>query len=162
MNVTPPDTKSDGTLFGGVTDRYQEPRSWLFQLSQFLQIHQRIAWGHLLDELSCSRSPTASSALRHRVMVLAPRQPIPHGRPYRYHLNGSVHMMIARKRVGLMLTHRLVVRHSVDYSSSDHFSLGDSSSSSSSEISSDSSADALSDSASSRSYSDHSLPASPS
>ncbi|GJT92442.1 putative reverse transcriptase domain-containing protein [Tanacetum coccineum] len=54
----------------------------------------------------------------------------------------------------------------VDYSSSDHFSSEDSSSdsslSSSSETSSDSSADALSDSASSRSYSDHSLPASPS
>ncbi|GKB04717.1 hypothetical protein Tco_0832912 [Tanacetum coccineum] len=52
--------------------------------------------------------------------------------------------------------------HSVDYSSSDHFSSDDSSSSSSSETSSDSSADALSDSASSRSSSDHSLPASPS
>ncbi|GJU92748.1 hypothetical protein Tco_1317504, partial [Tanacetum coccineum] len=54
----------------------------------------------------------------------------------------------------------------LDYSSSDHFSSedssSDSSSSSSSETSSDSSADALSDSASSRSYSDHSLPASPS
>ncbi|GJZ56733.1 putative reverse transcriptase domain-containing protein [Tanacetum coccineum] len=112
------------------------------------------------------RSPTSSSALRRRVMVLAPRQPIPHGRPYRYHLNGLVHMVTARKRVGPMLTHRLAVRHSVDYSSLDHFSLDDSSSSSSSSSSSgtslDSSADALSDSASSRSSSDHSLPASPS
>ncbi|GJU48967.1 hypothetical protein Tco_1218522 [Tanacetum coccineum] len=61
-----------------------------------------------------------------------------------------------------MPTHRLAVRHSVDYSSSDHFSSDDSSSSSSSETSSDSSADALSDSASSRSSFDHSLPASPS
>ncbi|GJU11591.1 putative reverse transcriptase domain-containing protein [Tanacetum coccineum] len=224
------------------------PKSWLFLLSQFLQIYQRIVWGHLLDELSClilslplfpdttpsvipptthidttpiptvsptipsspdytptspatlpflsstdnslnsdildtppspthgtpfiettlstQRSPTSSSALRRRVMVLAPRQPIPHGRPYRYHLNGLVHMVTARKRVGPMLTHRLAVRHSVDYSSLDHFSLDDSSSSSSSSSSSgtslDSSADALSDSASSRSSSDHSLPASPS
>ncbi|GKC54891.1 putative reverse transcriptase domain-containing protein [Tanacetum coccineum] len=75
-------------------------------------------------------------------------------------------MMTARKRVGPLPTHRLAVRHSVDYSSSDHFSSddssSDSSSSSSSETSSDSSADALSDSASSRSSSDHSLPASPS
>ncbi|GJZ83748.1 hypothetical protein Tco_0648921 [Tanacetum coccineum] len=71
-------------------------------------------------------------------------------------------MMTARKRVGPMPTHRLAMRHSVDYSSSDHFSSDDSSSSSSSETSSDSSADALSDSASSRSSSDHSLPASPS
>ncbi|GKE55935.1 hypothetical protein Tco_1495120, partial [Tanacetum coccineum] len=66
------------------------------------------------------------------------------------------------KRVGPLPTHHLAVRHSVDYSSSDHFSLDnssrDSSSSSSSETSSDSSADALSDSASSRSSSDHSLP----
>ncbi|GKG06862.1 hypothetical protein Tco_0329831, partial [Tanacetum coccineum] len=59
-------------------------------------------------------------------------------------------------------THRLAVRHSVDYSSLDHFSSDDSSrdssSSSSSETSLDSSTDALSDSASSRSSSDHSLP----
>nr|GFD36433.1 hypothetical protein [Tanacetum cinerariifolium] len=38
--------------------------------------------------LSTQRSPTTSGALRRRVMVLAPGQPIPHGRPYRYHLNG--------------------------------------------------------------------------
>ncbi|GJZ12311.1 putative reverse transcriptase domain-containing protein [Tanacetum coccineum] len=67
-------------------------------------------------------------------------------------------MMTARKRVGPLPTHRLAVRHSVDYSSLDHFSLDDSSSSSSSENSSDSSADSLSDSTSSHSSSDHSLP----
>ncbi|GJX79564.1 putative reverse transcriptase domain-containing protein, partial [Tanacetum coccineum] len=99
--------------------------------------------------LSTQRSPTASSALRRRVMVLAPGQPIPHGRPYRYHLNGPVYMLIARKRVGPLPTHRLAVRHSVDYSSSGHFSSDDSSSSSSSETSLDSHVDALSDSASS-------------
>ncbi|GKF75379.1 hypothetical protein Tco_0224823, partial [Tanacetum coccineum] len=72
-------------------------------------------------------------------------------------------MMTTKKRVGLLPTHRLTVRHLVDYSSSDHFSLDDSSrdssSSSSSKTSLDYSADALSDSASSRSSSDHSLPA---
>ncbi|GJT36712.1 putative reverse transcriptase domain-containing protein [Tanacetum coccineum] len=111
--------------------------------------------------LSTQRSPIASGALRRRVMVLAPGQPIPHGRLYRYHLNGPVHMMTAMKRVGSLPTHRLAVRHSVDYSSSDHFSLDDSlrdsSSSSSSETSSDSFVNDLSDSASSRSSSDHSL-----
>ncbi|GJT82660.1 hypothetical protein Tco_1057002 [Tanacetum coccineum] len=60
--------------------------------------------------------------------------------------------MTARKRIGLLPTHRLTVRHSVYYSSSDHFSSDDSSSSSSSssssETSSDSSVDALSNSAS--------------
>ncbi|GJY83505.1 hypothetical protein Tco_0496881, partial [Tanacetum coccineum] len=116
--------------------------------------------------LSTQRSPTASGALRRRVMVLAPGQPIPHGRPYRYHLNGLIHMMTARKSVGPLPTHRLDVRHSVDYSSSNHFYFYDSSSNSSlslsSKTSSDSSADALSDSASSRSSSNHSLPASPS
>ncbi|GKG14825.1 hypothetical protein Tco_0354425, partial [Tanacetum coccineum] len=76
--------------------------------------------------------------------------------------NGPVHMMTVRKRVGPLPTHRLAVRHSVDYSSSDYFSSDDSSSSSSSETSLDSSADALSDFASSCSSSDHSLPASPS
>nr|GFA39442.1 hypothetical protein [Tanacetum cinerariifolium] len=59
-------------------------------------------------------------------MVLAPGQPIPHGRPYRYHLNGLIHMMTTRKGVGPLPTHRLAMRHSVDYSSSDHFSLDDS------------------------------------
>ncbi|GJQ96156.1 putative reverse transcriptase domain-containing protein [Tanacetum coccineum] len=66
-------------------------------------------------------------------------------------------MMTARKRVGPLPTHRLAVRHSVDYSSSDHFSSDDSSSSSSLETSSDSFADALSNSASSHSSSNHSL-----
>ncbi|GJW82843.1 hypothetical protein Tco_0155988 [Tanacetum coccineum] len=114
--------------------------------------------------LSTQRSPVASSALRRRVMILSPGQPIPHGRPYRYHPNGLVHMITARKRVGPLPTHRLAVIHSVDYSSSNHFSSNDSSSSSSSssssETSSDSSADGLSDSASSHSSSDHSLPVS--
>nr|GEW67883.1 hypothetical protein [Tanacetum cinerariifolium] len=36
-------------------------------------------------------------------MVLAPGQPIPHGRPYHNHLNGPVHMMTARKRVGPLI-----------------------------------------------------------
>ncbi|GJS77993.1 hypothetical protein Tco_0727874 [Tanacetum coccineum] len=108
--------------------------------------------------LSTQRSPAVSGALRRQVMILSLGQPIPHGRPYCYHLNGPVHMMTVRKRVGPLPTHRLAVRHSVDYSSSYHFSLDDSSSSSSSETSSDSSVDALSDSASSHSSSDHSLP----
>ncbi|GJV12984.1 putative reverse transcriptase domain-containing protein [Tanacetum coccineum] len=72
-------------------------------------------------------------------MVLAPGQPIPYGRPYRYHLNGPLIIILL-----------------------DHFSLDDSSSSSSSETSSNSPGDALSDSASSRSSPDHSLPTSPS
>nr|GEZ70308.1 hypothetical protein [Tanacetum cinerariifolium] len=97
------------------------------------------------------------------VMILAPGQPIPHGRSYRYHLNGSIHMMTVRKRVGQLPTHRLDVRHSVDCSSSDHFSSDDSSrdssSSSSSNTFSDSSTDILSNFASSHSSSDHSLPA---
>ncbi|GKB14131.1 hypothetical protein Tco_0848054, partial [Tanacetum coccineum] len=116
--------------------------------------------------LSTQRSPTTSGALRRRVMILAPGQPIPYGRPYRYHLNGPVHMMTARKRVGPLPTHRLAVTQLIDFSSLNHFSSDDSSSSlsssSSSETSSDSSTDALSDSASSCSSSDHSLPVSPS
>ncbi|GJW03183.1 putative reverse transcriptase domain-containing protein [Tanacetum coccineum] len=111
---------------------------------------------------STDDSSDKSGALRLRVMVLAPGQPIPHGRPYRYHINGPVHMMTARKKVRPLPTHCLAVRHSVDYSSLDHFSLDDSlrdsSSSSSLETSSDSSTDALSYSASSNLSSDHSLP----
>ncbi|GKB73688.1 hypothetical protein Tco_0935100 [Tanacetum coccineum] len=107
--------------------------------------------------LSTQSTPVVSGALHRRVMILALGQPIPDGRPCRYHLNGSVHMMTARKRVGPLPTHRLAERHSVDYSSSDHFALDDSSrdssSSSSSETSLNPSSDDLSDSSS-----DHSLP----
>ncbi|GKE06868.1 hypothetical protein Tco_1398886 [Tanacetum coccineum] len=89
---------------------------------------------------------------RRRVMILSLGQPIPHGRPYRYHLNGPIHMMTARKRVGPFPTHRLAVRHSADHSSSD----------SSSKASSDFHLDASSDSSLRHPLSDHSLPNLPS
>ncbi|GJV13225.1 hypothetical protein Tco_1354766 [Tanacetum coccineum] len=79
-------------------------------------------------------------------------QPIPHGRPYRYHLNGPIHMMTARKRVGPLPTLRLAVRHSADHSSSD----------SSSETLSDFHSDASSDSSLRHSLPDHSSPDLPS
>ncbi|GKB72204.1 hypothetical protein Tco_0933616 [Tanacetum coccineum] len=41
-----------------------------------------------MTTLSTQSTPVASGALRRRVMILAHGQPIPHGRPYRYHLNG--------------------------------------------------------------------------
>ncbi|GJT70415.1 hypothetical protein Tco_1029701 [Tanacetum coccineum] len=74
--------------------------------------------GTLFTEInpSTQRSPIIP---RRRVMILSPRQPIPHGRPYRYHLNGPVYMMTVRKRVGSLPTPRLAVRHYVDHSSSD-------------------------------------------
>ncbi|GKB65069.1 hypothetical protein Tco_0921255 [Tanacetum coccineum] len=102
----------------------------------------------------------APFGVRHRrVTILSPGQPIPHGRPYRYHPNRPVHMMTTRKRVGPLLTHRLAVRHSVDYSSSDYFTLDDSSrdspSNSSSETPLDSFLDALSDFSCGHSSSDH-------
>nr|GEY91510.1 copia protein [Tanacetum cinerariifolium] len=65
---------------------------------------------------STQRSPIIP---RRRVMILAPGQPILHGRPYRYHPNGPVHMMTARKRVGPLPVQQLAVRHSVDHSSPD-------------------------------------------
>ncbi|GKB26795.1 hypothetical protein Tco_0866196 [Tanacetum coccineum] len=98
---------------------------------------------------STQRSPTIP---RRRVMLLASGQPIPYGRPYRYHLNGPVHMMTARKRVRPLPTHRLAERHSTDHSSSD----------SSSEASSDFHSDASSDPSSRHSLSDHSSPVLPS
>nr|GEZ38068.1 hypothetical protein [Tanacetum cinerariifolium] len=106
--------------------------------------------------LSTQRSPAASGALHHRVMIITPGQPIPHGRPYRYHPNGSVHMMTAMKKVGLLPNYHLTVRHSVNYSSSDPFTSDDSS-----ETSLDSSLDDLSDSSSGHSSSDHSSPVLP-
>ncbi|GJT89232.1 hypothetical protein Tco_1070949 [Tanacetum coccineum] len=112
---------------------------------------------------STQRSPVIP---RRRVMILAPGHPIPYGRPYCYHLNGLVHMMTMRKRVGPLPTLRLAVRHSVDHSSSDYFSPNDSardsSSDSSLEASSDFHSDASSDSSSRHSLSDHSSPDLPS
>ncbi|GKD21773.1 hypothetical protein Tco_1223476, partial [Tanacetum coccineum] len=110
--------------------------------------------------LSAQSTPITSGALCRRVMILSPGQPIPYVRLYRCHLNGPVHMMTVRKRVGPLPTHRLAVRHLIDYSSSDHFASDDSlrdsspssSLSSSSETSSDPSSDDLSNSSS-----DHSL-----
>ncbi|GJZ80516.1 hypothetical protein Tco_0645510, partial [Tanacetum coccineum] len=98
---------------------------------------------------STQRSPIIP---RRRVMILSPGQPIPHRRPYRYHLNGPIHMMTARKRVGPLPTHRLTVRHSANHSSSD----------SSSEASSYFHSDASSDSSSRHSSSDYSSPDLPS
>ncbi|GJY59962.1 hypothetical protein Tco_0459854, partial [Tanacetum coccineum] len=91
---------------------------------------------------STQRSPIIP---RCRVMLLAPGHPIPHGQPYRYHLNGPVHMMTARKRVGPLPTHYLAVRHPADHSSLD----------SSSEASSDFHSDASSDSSLRHLLSDH-------
>nr|GFA15780.1 reverse transcriptase domain-containing protein [Tanacetum cinerariifolium] len=68
------------------------------------------------DSPASERSPVIP---RRRVMILSPGQPIPHGRPYRYYLNGPVHMMIARKRVKPLPVQQLSVRHPVDHSSSD-------------------------------------------
>ncbi|GJY87883.1 ribonuclease H-like domain-containing protein [Tanacetum coccineum] len=103
---------------------------------------------------STQRSPVVP---RRRVMILAPGQPIPYCRPYRYHLNGPLHMLTARKRVGPLPTHRLAVKHSVDHSSSDYFSLDDSARDSSSDSSSEASSDFHSD-VSSDSSLRHSLP----
>nr|GFB24513.1 hypothetical protein [Tanacetum cinerariifolium] len=65
---------------------------------------------------STQRSPVIP---HHRVMILAPGQPISHGRLYRYHPNGPVHMITARKRVGSLPIQQLTMRHYVDHSSSD-------------------------------------------
>ncbi|GJY22658.1 reverse transcriptase domain-containing protein [Tanacetum coccineum] len=187
-----------GPVLGVLTDWYQEPRSWLFQLSQFLRIHPRIAWGHLLDELSClvpslplfptphQSDPSEDPSSVHYTSITCYFSPflsigyryhrqcntqihhhhLANGTPYRYHLNGPVHMMTARKRVGPLPVQQLAMRHSVDHSSSDYFSpddsAQDSSSDSSSEASSDFHSDASSDSSSRHSLSDHSSPDLPS
>nr|GFB34036.1 hypothetical protein [Tanacetum cinerariifolium] len=65
---------------------------------------------------STQRSPVIP---RPRVMILSSGQPIPHGQPYRYHLNGPIHMMTVRKRIRPLPVHQLSVRHPVDHGSSD-------------------------------------------
>nr|GFC54216.1 hypothetical protein [Tanacetum cinerariifolium] len=80
--VSPFLSLDDDTTYSGTPDTPQSPT------------HDTI-----FTEITAStqRSPVIP---RRRVMILAPRQPIPRGRPYRYHPNGPVHMMTARKRVG--------------------------------------------------------------
>nr|GEY33613.1 hypothetical protein [Tanacetum cinerariifolium] len=73
---------------------------------------------------STQRSPVIP---RRRVMILSRGQPIPHGRSYRYHLNGPVHMMTARKRVRPLPVQQLSMTHPVDHSSSDSSSIHSSS-----------------------------------
>nr|GEV07867.1 hypothetical protein [Tanacetum cinerariifolium] len=106
--------------------------------------------------LSTQRSPAASGALCPGVMILAPGESIPYGRPYGYHPNEPVYMMTARKRVRLLRTHCLTLRHSVYYSSSYPFTSDDSL-----ETSLDSSINDLSDSSSGHSSLDHSSPVLP-
>nr|GEV59114.1 retrotransposon protein, putative, Ty3-gypsy subclass [Tanacetum cinerariifolium] len=78
-----------------------------------------------------ARSPVIP---HHRVMILAPEQRIPHGRPYCYHPNMPVHMITARKRVRQLPVQQLSVRHSVDHSSLDSSSRHSSSDHSSSDL----------------------------
>ncbi|GKE74632.1 hypothetical protein Tco_1536673, partial [Tanacetum coccineum] len=102
---------------------------------------------------------------RQPAIFVLPGQPIPVGRPYRTQPNGVLKMLTARKRVGPLSTHRLALRYLVDYSSSDHFTLDDSSrdslSDSSSETSSDSHSDISSDSSSRHSLSCYAISDSP-
>ncbi|GJY23652.1 putative reverse transcriptase domain-containing protein [Tanacetum coccineum] len=143
--ITPPTTQTDTT-----SDPSEDPSSNhitpLPAISPFLSS---------TDDTTDSDTPDTPPSPTH-----APGQPIPHGRPYRYHLNRPVHMMTTRKRVGPLPVQQLAVRHSVDHSSSDYFSpddsARDSSSDSSSEASSDFHSDASSDSSSRHSLSDHS------
>ncbi|GKB87864.1 hypothetical protein Tco_0960136 [Tanacetum coccineum] len=70
---------------------------------------------------------------------------IPVGRPYRTQPNGVLQILTARKRVGPLPTHRLALRYSADYSSSDQFTSDDSSRDSYSDFSSKTSSDSHSD-----------------
>nr|GEU34457.1 hypothetical protein [Tanacetum cinerariifolium] len=126
--IAPPTTQTDTT---SESDPYEDPSSGhilpLPAVSPFLSSD---------DDTTDSDTPpspthdtpfteiTASTQRSHviphrRVRILAPGQPIRHGRPYRYHPNGPVHMMTARKRVRPLPIQQLSVRHSVDRSSSD-------------------------------------------
>ncbi|GJR81571.1 hypothetical protein Tco_0152356 [Tanacetum coccineum] len=94
--------------------------------------------------------PAPSTLPCRPAVLILPGQPILVGRPYCTQPNGVLQMLTARKRVGPLPTHRLALRYSADYSSSDHFTADDSSrdslSDSSSETSSDSHSNTSSDS----------------
>ncbi|GJV76226.1 putative reverse transcriptase domain-containing protein [Tanacetum coccineum] len=65
--------------------------------------------------------PAPPDLPRRPAVLVSPRQLIPVGRPYRTQPNGVLQMLTVRKRVRPLPTHRLALRYSVDYSSSDQF-----------------------------------------
>nr|GEY53922.1 reverse transcriptase domain-containing protein [Tanacetum cinerariifolium] len=98
----------------------------------------------------------APPGLPHRPAILVlPGQSIPVGRPYRTQPNGVLKMLTAKKSVGSLPTHRLALRYSADYSSSDLFTSYDSSRDSLLNSFSETSSDSHSDT-SSYSFSRHS------
>ncbi|GKB74315.1 hypothetical protein Tco_0935727 [Tanacetum coccineum] len=179
--ITPPITQTDTTLIPTKSDPLEDPSSDhippLPAISPFLSSTDDTTDN---DTPDTPPSPThgmpfteitsftqRSPVIPHlRVMILAPGQPIPYGRPYRYHSNGPIHMMTVRKRVGPLPIQQLAVRHFVNHSLSDYFYLDDSARDSSSDSSSEASSyfhsDASSDSSSRHLLSDHSSPYLPS
>nr|GEY74143.1 putative reverse transcriptase domain-containing protein [Tanacetum cinerariifolium] len=134
--ITPPTTQTDITSPASDTesDQFEDPSSGhippLPAVSPFLSSNDDTTDNDTPDTppspthgtpfYEITASTQRSPVIPHRrVMILAPGQPIPHGRPYRYHPNGPVHMMTARKRVGPLPVQQFAVRHYVDHSSSD-------------------------------------------
>ncbi|GJV21406.1 retrovirus-related pol polyprotein from transposon TNT 1-94 [Tanacetum coccineum] len=109
--------------------------------------------------------PAPPGLPRRLVVLVLPGQQIPIGRPYRTQPNRVLKMLTARKSVRPLPTHRIALRYSADYSSSDHFTLDDSlldsPSDSSLETSLDSNLDTSSDSPSRHSLSGHFISDSP-
>ncbi|GJU07096.1 reverse transcriptase domain-containing protein [Tanacetum coccineum] len=109
--------------------------------------------------------PAPPGLPRRLVVLVLPGQQIPIGRPYRTQPNRVLKMLTARKSVRPLPTHRIALRYSADYSSSDHFTLDDSlldsPSDSSLETSLDSHLDTSSDSPSRHSLSGHFISDSP-
>nr|GEZ58326.1 hypothetical protein [Tanacetum cinerariifolium] len=188
MNVTPPDAYLDGDLFGSVTNWYPElsipthiPDTTpivtppVTHLDTTLIPTETLTISPIIPP-SPDYTPASPDYLPASDTETDPYEdlssdhipPLPATLPFLSltddSLDSDTHDTPPSPtyEVGPLPTHRLTVRHSVDYSSSDHFtsddSLRDSSSSSSSETSSDPPSDDVSDSSSSHSSSDHSLP----
>ncbi|GKA57487.1 putative reverse transcriptase domain-containing protein [Tanacetum coccineum] len=69
--------------------------------------------------------PAPPGLPRRPAILILPGQPIPVGRPYRTQPNGMRKMLIARKSVGPLPSHRLALRYSESHSLSNHFSPDD-------------------------------------
>ncbi|GJZ48196.1 hypothetical protein Tco_0602028 [Tanacetum coccineum] len=92
--------------------------------------------------------PALPSLPRRLAILVSLGQPIPVGRSYCTQPNGKLQMLTFRKRVRPLPTHRLALRYSADYSSSDQFTSDNSSRDSLSDSSSETSSDSHSDSSS--------------
>nr|GEV57761.1 putative reverse transcriptase domain-containing protein [Tanacetum cinerariifolium] len=97
-----------------------------YQLSHHLY-HQMMTLQTMIHQIYYHHLPMTPDILPSPTHDTPFTEPIPDGRPYRYHPNGRLHMMTARKRVRPLSVQQLAMKYYVDHSLSRHSFLDHSS-----------------------------------